>query len=113
MNDIEQYQWKSRLLLLFAPSGDNAEYLEQQRLLEGREAELAERETLVMQFVESAHLPDAAAARERFGITPDTFTLVLVGKDGTAKRIEHTPVALDAIFSLIDSMPMRQQEIAG
>lgn len=45
----------------------------------------------------------------------DVFSVVLVGKDGETKKVwqseEETPVSPFAIFELIDSMPMRQQEM--
>lgn len=111
MIDLDQYKWKSRLLLIFAPSGDDPNYLEQQRMLEGREAELAERETLVMQLVDAPTQPPTLPLRERFGIGIDQFAVVLVGKDGGAKLVEQQPVAISRVKELIDSMPMRQEEM--
>jgi len=111
MIDIDQYQWKSRVLLIFAPGGDDQNYLDQQRLLEGREAELAERETLVMQLVDGPLQPPTQPLRERFGVHGDQFAVVLVGKDGTAKLVEHQPIAIARLSELIDSMPMRQEEL--
>lgn len=111
MIDLDQYQWKSRLLLIFAPSGDDQNYLDQQQLLEGREAELAQRDTLVMQLVDGPNQPSTQPLRDRFNIAADQFAVVLVGKDGTAKMVEHQPVAIGQVKELIDSMPMRQDEI--
>jgi hypothetical protein len=37
--------------------------------------------------------------------------VILVGKDGTEKRREQTPIELADIFNQIDAMPMRQQEM--
>ena len=39
------------------------------------------------------------------------FTVVLVGKDGTAKLREKRAVSSDDLFALIDAMPMRQREM--
>lgn len=40
------------------------------------------------------------------------FRAVLVGKDGTLKAIYGADFEWDAVFGLIDTMPMRQQEVA-
>lgn len=39
--------------------------------------------------------------------------MVLVGKDGTVKKIWHDPVDPKKIFTIIDSMPMRKKEMDG
>jgi hypothetical protein len=36
---------------------------------------------------------------------------ILIGKDGEVKFQGELPVGLSDIFSIIDAMPMRQQEI--
>mgnify|MGYP000181591071 CR=1 FL=1 len=54
---------------------------------------------------------DVEALRRRFGIEKNRFTVVLVGKDGGVKLVAHRDADLQSIFNLIDSMPMRQQEM--
>ena len=39
------------------------------------------------------------------------FLFVLYGKDGGKKFSSHTPVALGKLYGIIDSMPMRQDEM--
>ena len=53
----------------------------------------------------------AASLREQFGVSPNAFSLTLVGKDGGVKLRTNDPVNLEEIFRLIDSMPMRQDEM--
>ncbi|KPK57191.1 MAG: hypothetical protein AMJ59_20185 [Gammaproteobacteria bacterium SG8_31] len=49
--------------------------------------------------------------REQYGIGPSDFAVFLIGKDGGVKlRLERPPRAAE-LFELIDSMPMRQQEM--
>ncbi len=55
---------------------------------------------------------DSASARERFGVQPSGFKVVLIGTDGTAKRLWHKPVALETIVGLIETMPGRKREEA-
>lgn len=108
--DFDQYQWKQRLLVVFAPQGDDRAYLAQQRLIEGSAALLTERDLIVLHVVATANAGDAVAARQRFQVASSQFTLVLVGKDGSVKQQWHQPTALSEIAVLIDGMPMRQQE---
>ncbi|WP_190510597.1 DUF4174 domain-containing protein [Leptolyngbya sp. FACHB-321] len=49
--------------------------------------------------------------RQQFGIPPEEFAVILVGKDGTEKQRSQTPVDLELLFRTIDAMPMRQQEM--
>jgi hypothetical protein len=64
----------------------------------------------------AALLPDWAGLLERdLAIVTQTkatrFRVRLVGKDGGVKLDSSTPVAADALFALIDAMPMRRQEV--
>ena len=56
---------------------------------------------------------DARALRTRFRVRPESFAVVLVGKDGTAKDRWAEPVPMGEVFRLIDGMPMRQREMRG
>ena len=40
------------------------------------------------------------------------FRITLIGKDGGRKLSRSKPVAVQELFGLIDSMPMRQAEMA-
>jgi hypothetical protein len=53
----------------------------------------------------------ADSFRKRFSVPPNTFCLILVGKDGGIKLKRHDQASLEAVFELIDSMPMRQREM--
>jgi len=39
------------------------------------------------------------------------FHAILIGKDGGVKGRWDSPVDMDALFGLIDAMPMRRQEM--
>ena len=53
---------------------------------------------------------EAAAARSALGIDPGSFTLRLIGKDGSIKFSSDSATSMTEIYSLIDGMPMRQRE---
>jgi hypothetical protein len=52
-----------------------------------------------------------AAARKRFSVRPDQFTVILIGKDGGEKLRSHQPLSWEKLRSTIDAMPMRQGEM--
>ena len=46
-----------------------------------------------------------------FKINPSLFTLVLIGKDGGRKFSSNKTITSKKLFSIIDIMPMRKEEI--
>ena len=117
-NDLQDYQWRNRLLLLFAPDRHHPTFVEQAALLEAYDPDLSERDLLVFELFADAgraagqelngHL--VARLREHYGVAAEAFVLLLVGKDGTVKRRETAAVAATELFRQIDSMPMRIRE---
>jgi hypothetical protein len=118
--DLSEYIWKNRLLLLFTPSLRGPRYLELKEDLSSQEEEVLDRDLLVFHILESGEtklgnspLPESSGdyLREKFSITPGAFTVLLIGKDGGVKLRREGQVELAEIFSLIDTMPMRQREM--
>jgi hypothetical protein len=118
--DLTDYRWKHRLLFIFAPSTTDATFLTLDKRLAQTAIEIEDRDMIIFRIFENSPsrvsdkpLPsgDDAALRRRFGIETGQFTVVLVGKDGGVKLVAHRDVDLQSIFNLIDSMPMRQQEM--
>ena len=54
---------------------------------------------------------DGNALRKRFAAPHGKFTFLLIGKDGGEKYRRESGIDLQDVFRLIDSMPMRQQEM--
>ena len=54
---------------------------------------------------------DAQSARQRFGVEPGDFLVILLGKDGGEKIRSNKPVTLEMLTEIIDAMPMRQDEM--
>jgi hypothetical protein len=48
--------------------------------------------------------------RHHFKVEPAEFLVILIGKDGGEKLNSRTPVPVDQLERLIDSMPMRERE---
>lgn len=121
LHDVQlaTYRDKNRLLLVFAPSPQDGRYLEQTRLFHGLEEALDDRDLLVFYlFRTGGRLRDqnlepetAETLRDEFNASPDAFTVVLVGKDGTEKERSQTPIDPAGLFTTIDQMPMRRREL--
>jgi hypothetical protein len=118
--DLTPYRWQNRLILVFSPTAAVPEYGTFDRQLSAASDEVLDRDLIVIRAFETGGLPtdtpslssdDAAALRRRFGVQKNRFTVILIGKDGGVKMVREGQVTLQKIFDLIDSMPMRQQEI--
>lgn len=118
--NLNSYQWKNRLLLIFAPSKDNPGYQRQMQLFEGTVADFKDRDLISIELMangisraetQTLNEAEAASLRSKFNVAPEEFQVILIGKDGTAKRRDKQPVAPEVIFNQIDEMPMRRQEM--
>jgi len=103
---------KSRVVMVYCPKSSDAEFKLQKEWLSKVGAGILERDLCVMDCVESQLTSeDIAHLKERFRYSPNHFCFWLIGKDGEVKMISGTPVKPEHIFGLIDSMPMRREEM--
>ncbi len=118
--DLKAYQWENRLLLYFAPNPEDETYQKQQIEMEGHALKMEDRDLLTFSLFEDTPSyagsvevakNEADSIRHDFNIESGRFTLLLIGKDGRVKINSHDVVPAQDIFTLIDSMPMRQQEV--
>lgn len=117
---FEAFEWENRLLLVFAPAADDPRLRQQNEILDTVGAGLADRDMRIIRLRPDAAVTvdgmavEAPAATEiyrDFDIDNSEFAVLLIGKDGTLKMKQTAPAATDAVFDLIDSMPMRQLEM--
>ena len=117
--ELSDYLWQRRPLLLFAPAESDPRLVETMRRIEASRCDFVDRDmvlgrivtegtsTLDGQFVDTNQ---AQRLMSGFGIGMDSFSVVLIGKDGGEKlRVNDVP-DLPAIYALIDGMPMRNAE---
>ena len=121
-NPLLEHRWDNRLLIIFAKdrSDPNARSI-RERLGESS-CELADRELIIGWFLEKSQsslgereidYQESATIRSRLKIKSGDFSVVLVGKDGGLKAYYEEAPNLQAVFALIDDMPMRQAEQRG
>ena len=118
--DLIQFQWRHRLLFLFAPDASHPNFAKLHNEIAEQMDETKERDLVIFEILEQgASWMDAApldrqmaiSIRKKFAVPPQDYTVVLVGKDGGVKLKRDEYVSLAAVFGLIDSMPMRQNEM--
>jgi hypothetical protein len=106
---LEALRWRSRVLVVSAPTAGDAGLKAQRAALGPVRGGLAERDLVVLEAV--GDTPDALALRTELGLPAGQFRAVLVGKDGGAKLTAREPIPPQKLFSTIDAMPMRRDEM--
>ena len=116
---LKSVQWKNRPLLVFAPSPGHPLLAKQRAEIRRVKSGLIERDMIVVEIIGNSlrtvvgRSPSggAVAFRRHYGIGSDAFRIILVGKDGGRKLVSSNVVSSRKLFGLIDSMPMRRDEI--
>jgi hypothetical protein len=117
---FSSYQWKKRLLILFAPAEDDPIYRSFEEQLQKRIQEIRDRDLLTFHVLESGEgrlddLPlnegQVLSLSRRFSIKIGQLKLILIGKDGKVKFRRESPIELLDIFSVINAMPMSHSAI--
>lgn len=108
---LSTYRWTLRVLLISAPHPDDPRLRAQREVLAAVGADVVERDLVTVEAVGGD--PRAEALRRRLRLPGDRFAVVLVGKDGGAKLSSDEPIPSRILFSTIDAMPMRRDEMKG
>lgn len=118
--DLDSLRWKNRVLVLFSPSESDVSFQMQKRDLASSAQGVLDRDLMVLEMMEQGQSSagnqllsekSVQALRERLGLQAGIFQVLLIGKDGGVKLRSSEPVSMKDLFGLIDSMPMRQQEM--
>lgn len=118
--DLDALRWKNRVLVLSSPSESDASFQSQKQALVSSAQELVERDLMILEILEQGQsragnqLLSEKSVQDickRLGLQTGLFQVSLIGKDGGVKLRSSEPVSVKDLFGLIDSMPMRQQEM--
>ena len=104
--DLSSFKWKNRVLVVLAPSDHDPRLREQHGIAEAAAAGFSERDLIVV-----AEIGTEGALHRMFGTRVGDFQVVLVGKDGHSTLQWSKPVSSEVLFSVIDKMPMRRDEM--
>ena len=97
-----------RELILLSPRKEDETFVRQLALLKADEKGLAERDIKVNTYFFDEGLPKD---KLKLITKPNTFTIILVGKDGGEKYRSHQITSLNMLYKIIDVMPMRRAEM--
>lgn len=106
---LSRYAGTSRVLVLSAPDRSDDRLAAQRQALASARSGASERDLVILEAVGGG--AEAVATRRALGLPADAFRAVLVGKDGGAKLTSGEPIPPQKLFSTIDAMPMRRDEM--
>jgi predicted transcriptional regulator len=118
--DISDYRWQNRLLLIFTSSVENEQYQKQVTELKNKQEGLKDRDMKIFHLVsndrsfvddKTINTNDVRRLYKKYKVKEKGFAVILIGKDGTEKLRKQDALSTEKIFSVIDAMPMRQQEM--
>ncbi|XP_055008925.1 coiled-coil domain-containing protein 80 isoform X2 [Boleophthalmus pectinirostris] len=136
-NFLSRFRWRRRLFIISAPSDEEWSYQQQLYALSSQACNLGLRHIAILKLVGTEALDmggvlelypiNGTATVEReslsgtlvkdmrnyFQISPEYFSMLLVGKDGNVKSWYPSPMwSMAIIYDLVDSMQLRRQEMA-
>lgn len=117
--DLREYQWRNRLVILVDHTLYTQELQSQYQLLIREEAKLKERDIILISLSPSeVHTTsnksddlEANAIYKALSLPKHYSGLLLIGKDGGVKLKKNFEVLPELIFTRIDGMPMRRAEM--
>ena len=103
--ELSRYLWKNRIILTFADDEDHPDLIKLKAEMKENECEILNRDLLHFHFNNDGKTGNLTTKSDR------SFRILLLGKDGGIKYESKRSVSLIQLFELIDSMPMRQDEM--
>ena len=107
-SSLDDFQWKSRVLVVVAPAGDPAVET-QRRIFEASTQGMSERSIVLTQAIDDSER--SRQIRSRLSAGGRHFQVFLVGKDGHTALSSDKPVSAEYLFAKVDAMPMRRDEM--
>ena len=103
--ELSRYLWKNRIILTFADDEDHPDLIKLKAEMKENNCEILNRDLLHL------HLSNDGKTGNHITSNDQSFRILLIGKDGGIKYESNQYVSLIQLFKLIDSMPMRQDEM--
>ena len=103
--ELNQYLWKNRIILTFADDEYHPDLIKLKAEMKENECEILNRDLLHFHFSNDGKTGNLTTKSDQ------SFRILLIGKDGGIKYESNRSVFLIQLFKLIDSMPMRQDEM--
>lgn len=119
---LAQLQGTSRILMVFAPDSNSANFKQQLALIEHHSFELSVRNTVVVPVAGHSDLAadlfggellplsstaELSYARTRYHVAPTEFTLLLLNEDGAEALRTRQPMDIHQLVAQLDALPIR------
>ncbi|MEJ1221435.1 DUF4174 domain-containing protein [Sediminicola sp. 1XM1-17] len=116
--ELSSHQWKNRLLLILVDNESDDIYKAQIAELKAHQKGMEERKLLTYQILPSRYSVGLTGQQwqrskklyQQYKKTNASFEIVLIGLDGGVKLPRSNFMSSDALFDIIDAMPMRIRE---
>lgn len=115
---LDKYLGINRILLVFTPDYQDDRFQRQQVILQNNKDKLKERDLILIEMNQNDGYgenqyseTEVINLRKKYSIKPSEFAVILIGKDGTEKLRYNDVVQAEQLISIIDSMPMRKEEM--
>jgi hypothetical protein len=118
--DLDSLRWKNRVLVILSPTESDLSFQLQKQESASSPEGVLDRDLVILEILEQEKsrigkqiLSEKSVQniRKKLGVQTGPFQVLLIGKDGGVKLRSAEPVPVKDIFGLIDSMPMRRQEM--
>jgi hypothetical protein len=112
-NPLKKYIWKNRVIVTFSPNKNNTDRSHFLNSINKNLCEYNSRNVIHIDLLFNENNKEIEKFKsffEKLSLSPSEFRLILFGKDGGIK-LNSRKTSLEEIFSLIDTMPMRQEEM--
>ena len=103
--ELNQYLWKNRIILTYAEDEQNPNLIKLKAEMKENECEILNRDLLHFHFSNDGKTGNLTTKNDQ------SFRILLIGKDGAIKYESEKSSSLLHLFELIDTMPMRQNEM--
>ena len=103
--ELNQYLWKNRIILTFAEDEDHPDLIKLKVEMKENNCGILNRDLLHFHFSNDGKTGNHTTTNDQ------SFRILLIGKDGGIKYESKRLASLIQLFELIDSMPMRQDEM--
>ena len=117
--DLKDFQWKNRLILVIAENKENQNFQKQLAELQKNQTGLSERKLIIYKILpdkfslglESETWKKDSKLYQKYKTNDSDFQVLLLGLDGGIKLDQSEILSLKKLFDTIDSMPMRHSEM--
>ena len=103
--ELNQYLLKNRIILTYAEDEHHPDLIRLKAEMKENDCEILNRDLLHFHFSNDGKFGNHTTTNDQ------SFRILLIGKDGGIKYESEQFISLLHLFELIDSMPMRQDEM--